>query len=67
MVVSAAGSFLSLKDAKGKTRVGQGVTREGGLTLLDEEGKERLRLGAPEAGLVLFMKDGDGKEVFRKP
>ncbi len=44
------------------------VTKDGGgLTNLDEEGKERLRLVAPETGPVLFMKDGDGKEVFRKP
>ncbi len=68
MVVSAAGSFLSLLGTKGKTRVGQGVTGEGGgLSLLDEDGKERLRLGAPDAGPVLWLKDGDGKELFRKP
>ena len=68
MLVNASGSFISLQDSKGKTRIGQGVTKDGGgLTLLDEESKERLRLGAPETGLVLFLKDGDGKEVFRRP
>ena len=41
MLVNNLGSFLSLLDTKGKTRVGMGLTEKGGgLTLLDENGKE---------------------------
>jgi hypothetical protein len=49
MLVNQLGSFLSLMDTKDITRVGLGVTKNGGgMSLLDENTKEPVGTSAPD-------------------
>lgn len=61
LIANSFGSFLSLLDADGKSRIGLGVTKVGGgFTLLDGETKERVQVGVPDDGPVFWIKDEKG-------
>lgn len=67
MGIIEQGPYIGLQDAEGRLRVGVTEARGGGLTLLDENSKDRLSLSCPDAGAVIAIKDEKGKEMFRKP